>query len=304
MQKAYDELTAQEKGTLVLGADVFVFPHNDPTTAIDYAGMSGTITLSQYIDIVNNSTFDLYFKVETTVLSGNASKWSDLSCTFPVVNASTKSQLEWRPKREVPSGKTTETLRVNLKAYTDSGYSNLYGEDYVDFTYHFFDHSQGIIVDFSDFENSLDGWSRSKLGDYYFGELAASKAYTGAYSIKLVLTPTENKTTDSSGQVIPTKDYSLSKTFDLSSYSSAYFVLHYTYRRLQSGTESYSVVRIWTDSGLDYIIRVPIEKNKYEPHRIAVPLNTIENETVHVTAVFGGNAYYSYADTFIVVGFS
>ena len=304
MQKPYEELTKEEKGTLVLSSDVFVFPHNDPEVAVDYAGISGTLSMTQFLDVVNNSTLDLYFKIEATVLSGDSSKWSNLSSTFPVVNSNSKEKLEWELAREVPGGKTTEILRVNVKAYKDSGYTDLFGEDFTDFTYHFFNHSQGTIVDFSDFENSFDGWTRTKYGDYYFGNLATFAAYTGAYSIKLNNSATENKTTDSSGQVIPTKDQFLSKTFDLSSYSSAYFVLHYTYRKLQSGTESYPVVRIWTDSGLDYIIRVPIEKNKYEPYRIAVPLNTIANETVHVTAVFGGNSHYSFADTFIVVGFS
>jgi len=117
-QKYYGDLTDSEKMSLFIADDVFIFP-----------------------DIVNNSTFNLYFKVEATVLSGNASAWSDLTEELGSVNAGEKSAKEWTPERVVPSSKVTESLRVYIRAYKQSDYTDLYGEDYVDFNYYFFDHN-------------------------------------------------------------------------------------------------------------------------------------------------------------------
>ena len=324
MQKSYDELGPQEKSTLVLGPDVFVFPHNDPETAIDYAGMSGTLNLTQYLDVVNNSTLDLYFKIEATVLSGDASKWSGLSSTFPVTGATSKAQLEWNPSREVPSAKTTETLRINLKAFKDSGFTELYGEDYVDFTYHFFNHSEGTVVHFADFENGYDGWSSDEGGYlHHFGTRQSKYAYTGSWSLALAgfrnystCEHADNWVTDVSGQIVPAISggwYGFrQQTFDLSGFSSVYLVLHVTYLIKSGDVTPYSVLRILTSSK-DYIIRIPIPVNTYQPYRVAIPLSAISSETIKITGTFENNSTSSklcstqthlYVDTIMIVGFS
>ena len=311
-QKYYGDLSDEEKINLFLSNDVFVFPHKDPEVAVDYCGMSGTIPLSQYFDIVNNSTITLYFKVETTVLSGNASAWSDLTEELGSVNAGGKAIKEWTPERSVPTSKVTESLRVYIRAYKQSDYTDLYGEDYVDFNYYFFDHTQGTLLHFGDFETDMDGWSGS-----YFSRSTAYP-YTGAYGIYLNRSALDhsynNRTTDSSGQYIPNKSYKLSKSYSGSAYSEVFIVFHLTYTKSNPASDKgvYDVdplIRVWTDTS-DSIIRVKQTRNSYLPRRVALKIPA-EDGTVNWATLFqtwkDSNYYYYYythVDTIIIVGFS
>lgn len=299
-QKGYEKLTDQEKGELLVGPGVFVFPHNDPDTAIDYSGLSGTITLNQYIDIVNNSTITLYFKLEATILSGDPSKWGNLTLEIGEMAPNEKYLFLWEPTREVPTSKITESLRLVLKAYTDEGYLNEYGSDYIDFNYEFLDHTLGQIVSFGDFEGT-DPWSRTSG----FGNATPDYAYTGAFSLECYKAATDNEVIDPSGQYIPNQTHYIYQTIDLSSFSSAYLVLHPTFRYKGGSGKSLSVIRIWTPTK-DYIIRVPIGDNTFNPYRIAIPLPCV-NAIIKITSLFssdGATTYYTDIDTVIIVGFT
>jgi len=306
-QKYYEDLTDSEKAALLISDDVFIFPHRDPDVAIDYCGLSGTLPLSQYLDIVNNSTFTLYFKVEATVLNGNASAWSDLSEELGSVNASGKAIKEWTPERVVPTSKVTESLRVYIRAYKQSDYTDLYGEDYVDFNYYFFDHSAGTILHLADFETGFDGWSSSNL------HRVSSNSYTGAYSVYLCDWESghsyDNISKDSSGQYIPTKTYSISRSYSGSGYSEVFIIFHLTYTKYDSGGALKDIdplLRVWTDS-TDSIIRITQTRNTFSPRRIAVKIPA-EDGTVNWATAFQSQYtsfyfYYSHIDTIIIVGF-
>jgi len=306
-QTGYPNLTPTQKGELFISNDVAAFPYNDPDNAIDYCGLSGTLTFHQYIDIVNNSTIQLYFKIDTTVLSGDSSKWSALAATIGVVGNGAKLSYCWEPKRIVPTTKVTEFLRLNLKAYSDAGYTTLYGEDYTDYSYQFFDHTAGVLIDWADFENSLDDWTRSHAN---FGQFELNYPYTGAYSLRLgwtTLDDTYNCASDSSGTLVPNQTYFISKTFNLVGYTSAYLVLHST--RQTEGQSSYSdpkVIRIWTATK-DYIIRIDRAANTTEPWRITIPLSCV-NGTVKITAGFsamiGDALKNNWIDAVFVAGFT
>jgi len=306
-QTGYPELTPAQKGALFVGNDAFAFPHNDPDNAVNYAGMSGTLLLNQYIDIVNSSTITLYFKIVATVLSGDPSKWSNLTVEIGSVVASGKLSYCWIPGRVVPTTKITESIRLNLKAYTNAGYTILYGEDYTDYNYQFFNHTAGTLVDWADFENALDGWTRSHAN---FGQFELGYPYTGAYSLRLgwtTLDDTYNCAPDSSGTLVPNQTYYISKSFNLTGYSSAYLVLHST--RQTAGQTSYSdpkVIRIWT-STKDYIIRINRAADTTQPWRIAIPLPTV-SDIVKITAGFsamsGDALKNNWIDSVFVVGFT
>jgi len=303
-QKYYGDLTDSEKMALLISDDVFIFPHRDPDVAIDYCGLSGTLPLSQYLDIVNNSTFTLYFKVEATVLSGNASAWNDLTEELGSVNAGGKSVKEWTPERIVPSSKVTESLRVYIRAYKQSDYTDLYGEDYVDFNYYFFDHNDGIRLHLGDFEENFDGWSGASSTIWR----ETNHPYSGAWAISFVA-PSDNRTTDSSGQLIPKKNQYTSKLYSGAGYSEVFIVFHltYTYYHATAGIEDIPpVLRVWTDE-TDSIIRVKQNRNTYQPRRVAVKIPS-KNGYVYwasLVQIEGSIAdFYSYFDTIIIVAFS
>jgi len=299
MQKRYEDLIPQEKGTLLISSDVYAFLGSDPKVGIDYCGFSGTIELPVYFDIKNASTLSLYFKIEATVLSGDPAKWSSLSSTFPVINANSSASLQFIPKREVPSSYLEETLRISVKAFKDSGYTELFGEDYVDYTYYFFDHTQGTIVHFGDFETGKDGWT-SNATDF----LRKNKyAYTGAYSIYVFDRDHGSATIDSSGcKIIPQTIY-VTQTFDLSSYSKVFFVLHITYYKYNSGYSAVKGVRIWT-SNEDYFIRFDLPENTFRPLRVAVPITPGSSVSIKWITGWCGAQSWFYVDTLMVVGFS
>ena len=302
-QKYYGDLTDSEKMNLLISDDVFVFPHRDPDVAIDYCGLSGTLPLSQYLDIVNNSTFTLYFKVEATVLNGNASAWSDLSEELGSVSASGKAMKEWTPERVVPTSKVTESLRVYIRAYKQSDYTDLYGEDYVDFNYYFFNHNDGICLSLADFEDDYDGWSNggSKI------HRKTNYPYTGSWGIDFY--PGDNRTTDSSGQTIPNKSAYTHKLYSGAGYSEVFIIFHLTYTKHSPGGQIQDippVLRVWTDE-TDSIIRINQPRNSYKPRRIAVKIPA-ETGYVYWAALVQyqdtGSYYYSFFDTIIIVAFS
>jgi len=301
-QKSYDELTASEKAALFIAEDVYAFPSNDPEVAIDYQGLSGTLTLDQYIDLVNNSTIDLYFKIEAQVLNGDPNAWGGTTIGIGTISAGTKSMYLWQPTRTVPSSKTTETLRLTIKVFDDASETNQIGEDFVDFTYYFFSHTDGTIIDYSDFETDTDGWTGTS------GILGRSTdhPYTGAWGIKIQ--SQDNRETDSSGQKVPSKSYKVYKSFDFSSYSEVFIVFHilYTYYNADTGIENIPpLIRVWTNSS-DSIIRINQPRNQYKPYRVAVKIPTSESTINWVTLMqmYGAiSDYHSYLDTIIVVGF-
>lgn len=300
-------MTGAEKVALLVGNDVFAFPHEDPDVAIDYCGCSGTHNLSQYIDIVNNTTISLYFKVDAVVISGDEAKWTDLTETIGLVGASGKAIYEWTPNRGVPTSKITETLRVWLKAYTDVGYTNLYGEDYTDFNYHFFSHADGTIQSFSDFETGFDEWSQT----VNHGMRKTEYPYTGAYSLLLFNDSTDgsNDTVDSTGQTIPLTSQYISKSIDLSSYSTAYLVLHVTrWRKSGTPTKEWPFGVLWINTPTkDWLIRVPLAQNTIGVYRIAVSLPTV-SATIKIAGLYsraGAPTYIGlHIDSIIVIGFS
>ncbi|MHA1289369.1 MAG: hypothetical protein ACTSPB_18430 [Candidatus Thorarchaeota archaeon] len=297
-QKPYRELTGTEKASLFIATDVYAFPLADPEVAIDYQGMSGTLTLPLYIDLVNASTMNYYFKLEAQVLSGSPSSWGGLTVPIGTINASKAEKFLWEPTRTVPSAKTTETLRLTIKAFEDDSETNLIGEDYVDFTYYFFSHTEGTIINYTDFETEL-GWGKN------FGpELKSEYPYTGAWSLKVTETGRSTWVTDSSGQIIADKSYYLSKTFDFSSYSEVFIVFHVTrtYANPNYGNlQEPPVLRVWTDSS-DSIIRIPQPLRQYKPYRVAAKIPT-DVTKIYWTTLMSSDNYYSYVDTIIVVGF-
>jgi len=298
MQKRYEDLTPQEKGSLLISSDVYAFLGTDPKVAVDYCGFSGTIDLPMYFDIKNASTLSLFFKIEGTVLSGDVTKWSELSSTFPAISANSSSSLKFVPKREVPSAYLEETLRLSVKAFKDSDYTELFGEDYVDYTFYFFDHTQGTIIHFGDFETGTDGWT----GNVTISR-TKSKAYTGAYSIMAYKTDYDGCEYDSSGAKIPKKSFYLQQTFDLSGYSKVFFILHPTYWNRPTVNPAPNVFRIWT-SNEDYIFRLDMPKNSYSPRRIATYITPGSSVTIHWIGGFNSNNTYHYVDSIILVGFS
>jgi len=302
VQVAYNELSDINKAWLFTGADAWAFPHNDPDQAIDFSGFpsNSTFVLDQYIDLINNSTLGLYFQITATILSGTPSAWSSLSSNAGSISpAGGTLAFLWQPKRTCPTSRVLETLRVKVAAYSDVSYSVLYGEDSIDFTYHFFSHSSGGVKDFTDFEEgSWEGWAQTSG----FGTITIQYAYSGSSSVKMFKSGVNNYTVDSSGQKIPNQDHYISKTYDLSGYAHAYLVIHSTRHVAGSGDEYAKILRIWT-STKDFIIRVNRASATFNPIRIAVPLPCV-NDTVKIASGFNSDTSCMWIDSIIITTFS
>jgi len=211
---------------------------------------------------------------------------------------------EWTPERTVPTSKVTESLRVYIRAYKESDYTDLYGEDYVDFNYYFFDHNDGILLHLGDFEEDYSGWSNSESKIWRSDDYP----YTGSWGI--VFNPlSDNSTTDSSGQKIPKQSSYTHKFYSGSNYSEVFIIFHmtYTYKDIGSGVDDIPpVLRVWTDT-TDSIIRVNQARNTYQPMRIAVKIPA-NNGYVYWASLAQKKTelvdYFSYFDTIMIVAFS
>jgi len=185
VDKWYEDLTPEEKAkTLLLGNDVYAFLHSDPETCIDTQGCTSPVTLRQGFEIVNDELIPLWFKVFATVTSGDPTKWSDLTKELGSVPANGAALFFWTPKREIPAALTHEAMTLTIRAYKDSGYTQLYGEDSITWEFYFFDHSwpDAVIIDEDDFEGTLDGWTATGYSRF---EYKTGYAYKGAYSLNI-----------------------------------------------------------------------------------------------------------------------
>ena len=307
VDKWYEDLTPEEKAkTLLLGNDVYAFFHSDPETCIDTQGCESPVTLMQAIEIVNDELITLWFKVEARVTSGDPTKWSGLTKELGSVGSNRRAIFYWDPKREIPSALTHEGMVVAIKAYKDSDYTQLYGEDTISWEFYFFDHSwpDAVIIDQSDFEGTLDGWGSTGYNRF---EYKPGYAYKGAYSLNIAGYRTSygawrSGIRDASGQWVPNKAQHIHKNIAIGPYSHAFLVVHMT----RSGMNARNCVRVHYDDK-DYIIRTNIPAGPFQPWRCCAKLWVNDTKTLKISVVTGGDGSYGWDDVrlddIIVVAF-
>lgn len=296
VDKWYEDLTAEEKAkTLLLGNDVYAFFHSDPETCIDTQGCTSPVTLRQGFEIVNDELIPLWFKVEATVTSGEPAKWSDLTKELGSVAANGRRLFFWTPKREIPAALTHEAMTLTIRAYKDSGYTQLYGEDTITWEFYFFDHSwaNAIIIDEDDFEGTLEGWSST---GYQRFEYKTGYAYKGAYSLNIAGYRTlhgapRSGIRDSSGQWVPNKAQNIHKSITIGPYSHAFVVVHMT----RSAGNANNCVRVHYDDN-DRIIRTNIPAGPFQPWRCCARLWVDGTKTLRISVVTGGDGSYGWDD--------
>jgi hypothetical protein len=296
VDKWYEDLTPEEKAkTLLLGNDVYAFFHSDPETCIDTQGCTSPVTLRQGFEIVNDEVIPLWFKVFATVTSGDPTKWSDLIKELGSVPANGAVLFFWTPKREIPASLTHEAMTLTIRAYKDSGYTQLYGEDTIAWEFYFFDHSwpDAVIIDEDDFEGTLDGWG---VVGYERFEYKTGYAYKGAYSLNIAGYRTsygawKSGILDSSGQWVPYKGQYMQKGFAIGAFSHAFAVIHLT----KSGMNANNCVRVHYDDK-DYIIRTGIPVGPFQPWRCCAKLWVDATKALRVSVITGADGSYSWDD--------
>lgn len=296
VDKWYEDLTPEEKAkTLLLGDDVYAFFHSDPETCVDTQGCMSPVTLRQGFEIVNDELIPLWFKVEAAVTSGDPTKWSDLTKEFGSVAANGRTLFFWTPKREIPSSLTHEAMTLTIRAYKDSGYTQLYGEDTVTWEFYFFDHSwpSAVIIDEDDFEGTLEGWSSAGYNRF---EYKTGYAYKGAYSLNIAGYRTSGGAwrsgiLDASGQWVPNKAQNIRKSIAIGAYSQAFVVVHMT----RSGQNPNNCVRVHYNDK-DHIIRTNIPAGPFQPWRCCAKLWVDATKTLRISVVTGADGSYGWDD--------
>jgi len=300
--KGWSHLTIQEKAEALGGTfPVLVYSENDPYVGIDYAGYpaGSTISMTQYTDMINNAATSRWVTREISVISGDASKWTGLTLVQKgVVTASGFLSDPIVLTRIVPSSYCTEVLRCTYKAYSDSGYVTLVGQNYTDFSFYFFSHCLGTILSFADFEGTYDGWTE---GTADYGSDLTEHPMSGAYSVALVNssgTIDNNAVNDSAAVPIPDTDEYIAKTVTCTGYTNSFLFLTVT----NSETLALSgMIRIWTPTR-DWTIKV---LKADLPISIALPLGTISTTVlIKIAGLYDySNGTYLNIDCLGVVGF-
>lgn len=296
VDKWYKDLTPEEKAkTLLLGNDVHAFLHSDPETCIDTQGCTSPVTLKQGFEIVNDELIPLWFKVFAEMTSGDPTKWTDLTKEFGSVPANGAALFFWTPKREIPASLTHEIMTLTIRAYKDSGYTQLYGEDSITWEFYFFDHSwpDAVIIDEDDFEGTLDGWANTGYSRF---EYKTGYAYKGAYSLNIAGYRTSGGAwrsgiLDSSGQWVPNKAQYMQKSIAIGPFSHAFVVVHMT----KSGENRNNCVRVHYDDK-DYIIRTEIPTGTFQPWRCCAKLWVDATKPLRISVVTGRDGSYGWDD--------
>jgi len=178
--KRYDEITDAEKATLFKERELHLFLYSDPYIFMDVYGLADPLTFSIPLLVWNSENIDLYFKVKG---SSSVADYNFPETQLGKVGDNSKAFLNYTFTRTHPGtlpSPITETINITVKAYTDSSYTNLYGEETLQFTVELFDRSQGTIFDVDDFETDLEGWNNNGYGR--FGR-SGFTSLVGSYSL-------------------------------------------------------------------------------------------------------------------------
>ena len=190
----------------------FIADPNEPDLYNDITDLPDPFIMNIPIGIVNTHTATLYFKV--TILSAPGD-YSNYALALGSIAAAGSTVFTYSPTRAQPSltaGEYSETIDVEIQAFTDSGYSTPYGSKTLSVAVHHFNHTDGSwsVLYHDTFDGAdNDGWGGTNCGKTSaYGFLSSPCAFMCAYD--------QNQGYSWSGY----------KNFVVGNYSKARFVLH------------------------------------------------------------------------------
>lgn len=202
---------------------VYFTYHVDPDLYYDIEGLASPITINIPIGITNNETFTLYFRV---LLVSPPAEYSNTSKDLGSLAAGASAFFIFDPTRTLPTltaGEFDEALTIRIEAYTDAGYTNLYGSADLATTIHFFDSLDPawtmIYRDTFD-DGSIEGWlsESGRTADPTFGP---------AYGYDLHANDTHYISAPYALRNGVSSDYTNYKNYSVGAYSKARIVIHY-----------------------------------------------------------------------------
>jgi hypothetical protein len=262
-----------------------------------------TLRMQIALQIKNQEASPFYFKVDQ--YSAPPSGWSVLPMLVGAVQVGETKQFIYanasRSKpTSIPQGRLTESISLVVKAYYDSGYTNLYSQDNFTVTFNFLDltSNQWTTLYHDNFDDgTTQGWTVSGEGYNYHGaSVGVSDTYyrTFQYSLRLDAWAAYSYGTS-------WRRGCFQKTFNVGSVNEVYLIYsirsddwqaHYTY-----GVKINGVTYFKSDTP-------NLATNTW--YQVAVKLkpaqtNAVQIWTVYVDSGTGSNHRYSYLDDVYVI---
>lgn len=255
-------------------------------TLPDYVGIDvydepDPVIIAVPVRLYNNMDYIVYIKI--TAVVPNA-EWTvtEVTDTAGIASNNHKDYTMTIQRTKPTTIPTSETVTFKVEVYRDSSLTQLLTTYLWNTQFDFIDRSQMTVVDESMFEGTLDGWTVEP--DYNYG--ISGYGIGGSASLGIWGSNDHHK---------------VYKTFDLTSYTNAWFELHV---KRSGGTSSVIIVRFIDESNgneiKSYMINVVI--SDYRRYVLRVP-DSIVGKTVRILLdvfTFGGSVYV-YLDDFRVI---
>jgi len=141
--------------------NIKILYYKDPDLHFDIADLPDPMSIVIPICITNNEDITLYFRA---VIANAGAEWRISSVNLGSVGAGNSACFLARFLRYKPSlidGEYDEIITLRIEAYTDSGYTELYGYQEVQITIHYIDHYDPAwtIIDEDNFdEGTREDW--------------------------------------------------------------------------------------------------------------------------------------------------
>ena len=139
--------------TYPVGFDAFV----DPDIAMSFRNLSDPFKSRVPIGITNTWTATLYFRA---TLIGAPPGYSNYEKYLGAIASGASVYKIWEFDRAKPAARITDDLLIELRAYTDAAYTQVFGYADLACKYHLFDHELLTLVDHDDFDDGTkQGWA-------------------------------------------------------------------------------------------------------------------------------------------------
>jgi hypothetical protein len=241
--------------------------------------LPSTLTMNIALQIKNQEASGFYFKIEKYV--DPPAGWTVTPFTIGYIDVSqtlTITYVTSRPKPASPisGGRLSETIDLVVKAYYDSGYSNLYSQDNFPVNFHFIDRTAAgwtLLYNNNFDDGTVQGWGPS-------GYVTISTTYYRSYPYSLRL---------GGGTEVAFR-----KSFTVGAFSEAYLVYAL---RFSAGVFGYLTPRILFD-GIEYF-RPDVQPATNVWYQFTIPLPSGKTTDVQMYAAY--SSYYAYLDDVYVI---
>ena len=196
----------------------------EPDLYNDINGLPEPFNLYAYVGIANTYTAGLYFRVS---LVSPPAAYSYHQNDLGLVGAGGSQIFGVLLTRTLPTltaGEYDETITMKVEAFTDSGYTSLYGYKTLDVAVHHFDHSDPswTVLDFDNFNGSTENWSSM------LGKIDSSGSGSDNNSPSVYASPFYSSPSSLTGiRVSSGTGYSARKYFNTSGRTKARFIAHF-----------------------------------------------------------------------------